>query len=222
MAQIWIQEEKITTDNLEEMGQYLRLNGDIRNLYFISDFSDEDNVEKNEKFLQEFLIAQNKYPIYITFVTYDDNEKDFIKYFSDNKLEYKLSYLEEQRTYYTLFKKHVYHPPCFTVKITDPGLIKSVLEETYWLPTQNEFYAISYSENLSFKLEDVKEWGKKKKLSIPNFQVNEQTTFITIFHDGAGFYLFSNEEKFSTLKNLCSHLPEGTVIKQINDTLISE
>ncbi|TLS35305.1 hypothetical protein [Pseudalkalibacillus caeni] len=61
---------------------------------------------------------------------------------------------------------------------------------------------------------------KKRERSIPIFNIDEGTTFITILHDGAGFHLFSNEEKYSNLDNLISNLPKGTVITQLNDTLI--
>lgn len=71
-----------------------------------------------------------------------------------------------------------------------------------------------------FKLEKVTEWIRKRERSISIFKIDEETTFITIFHDGAGFYLFSNKEKYSPLDNLISNLPKGTVITQINDTLV--
>jgi hypothetical protein len=64
--------------------------------------------------------------------------------------------------------------------------------------------------------------GRKKERSIPIFNINVETTFITIFHDGAGFYLFSNEEKYSAVESLCAHLPKGTVITQINDLLLKK
>lgn len=113
--------------------------------------------------------------------------------------------------------KHQYHPPCFTVKITDSNSLVLLLNETYWLPTQNEFYSISFSENLKFELREVKEWGGKRKRSIPIFKIEQETAFITIFHDGHGFYLFSNDDIDKIIKTL----PTGTVITQINDILVN-
>ncbi|MCY9140569.1 hypothetical protein [Peribacillus frigoritolerans] len=90
-----------------------------------------------------------------------------------------------------------------------------------WLPAENEFYSISFSDNLMFELGEVIEWGRKRKRSIPIFKTKGETTFITIFQDGAGFYLFSNDEKYFTLDKFISNLPRGTVITQINDTLVN-
>lgn len=220
MAEIWIQEEKLTEKFLDDVGHYIQLNGNIKSVYFIGEGTEGDYVELNKNFLHDFLITQDKYPLYLTFIAYDDHTDEFITLFNKNKIDYTLIKLEEMRTYYTFFKKHQYHPPCFTVKITDSRSLKLMLEETFWLPAQNEFYAISYSDNLFFRLRTVTEWGKKKNRSIPIFNTENDTTFITIFHDGNGFYLFSNEEKYSTVDNLCSNLPSGTVITQINETLI--
>ncbi|MDR0140050.1 hypothetical protein RFW18_20010 [Metabacillus idriensis] len=219
MAEIWIQEE-LTEKFLDEADHHMRVDGSIQSIYFMSEGTEGDYVERNQKFLQDFLIAQDKYPLYLTFIAYDDHTKDIVSLFKEKKIEYTLTQLEEKRTYYTLFKKHHYHPPCFTVKIMDSNILSFILEETYWLPAQNEFYSISYDRNLSFHLREIKEWGRKKERSIPVIHVGAKTTFITISHDGAGFYLFSNEDKYSTVNNLCSHLPEGTIITQINDTLL--
>lgn len=220
MAELWIQEEEITEEFLDGTGHHIRRNGNIKSVYFLCEGTEGDYVENNKRFLQDFLIAQEKYPLYLTFITYDDNTDECISFFKKNEIDYTLIHLEEKRTYYTAFKKHHYQPPCFTVKIKDLRSLILVLEETYWLPTQNEFYAIAYSDNLLFRLGNVIEWGKKKERSIAIFNTDEETTFITIFHDGNGFYLFSNQEKYLTLEGLCANLPKRTVITQINDTLV--
>ena len=86
----------------------------------------------------------------------------------------------------------------------------------------NEFYSLSYSENLSFELKRVKEWGRWKNVSIPIFKTEEDSTFITIFHDGAGFFLFSNEDRYSSIQKVCSTFPEDSRLVQINDQLIDQ
>ncbi len=220
MTEIWIQEEEITQEFLDGTGHHIKLNGNIKSAYFLCEGTKGDYVENNKIFLQDFLIVQEKYPLYLTFITDDDNTEELISLFNKNEIDYTLIHLEEKRTFYTALKKHQYQPPCFTVKIMDSSTLILVLEETYWLPTQNEFYAISYSDNLFFQLGNVTEWGEIKERSVAIFNADEETTFMTIFHDGNGFYLFSNQEKFSTVKSLCSNLPNGTVITQINDTLI--
>lgn len=78
MAEISIQEEKITEKFLDELGHYLRLNGKINSVFYISVDNEEDYVKQTKMFLQDFLIAQDKYPIYLTFITYDDNTDEFI------------------------------------------------------------------------------------------------------------------------------------------------
>ncbi|WP_102346388.1 hypothetical protein [Bacillus sp. Marseille-P3661] len=221
MAEIWIQEEKLTDTFLDNIGHYIKIEGNTQSIYFINECSEEDNyVDRNRRFLQDFLLFQNRYPIYVTFVSYDDNTEDFITLFKKNSIDYELNFLQEQRTYYTLFQKHKYHPPCFTVTIMEPRSLLLTIEETYWLPAQNEFYAISYSDNLLFQLARVKEWGRVKERSIPCFFTGVENTFITLFHDGDGFYLYSNEERYSTIGNLCSQLPRGTIIAQINDSVL--
>ncbi|MED4227828.1 hypothetical protein [Neobacillus cucumis] len=220
MAEIWIQEEKITEDFLNANGHHIKMDGKIKSVFFIGEGTEEDYVKHNLNFLQQFLITQNVYPLYLTFVCVDDYE-EIQTAFDNLAINYKIRFLDEVQTYWTAFKKVKYHPPYFTVKITDSRSLIYVLEETYWLAASlNEFYTISYSENLSFQLDTVIEWGKKRERSIPIFKIDENTTFITIFHDGNGFYLFTNQEKYSTVKSLCSNLPKGTVITQINDTLI--
>jgi len=56
------------------------------------------------------------------------------------QIDYSIMHLEEIRTYYTLFKKHRYHPPCFTATITDANVLAFIIKETYWRAEANEFY----------------------------------------------------------------------------------
>jgi hypothetical protein len=218
MAQIWINEEKINGEFLDNLGHYISFDGQLEKAYYLS----AEEFEQNQIFLQEFLIAQENYPVYITFLVYDDQEEEYKSLLERKGIEYKFTYLEEKRTYYDFTGRHQYHPPCFTAKVDDLESLRFLIGETYWLPAQNEFYFISYSDNLDFKQKAVREWGRKKQRSIPVVKILEKTTFITVSHDGQGFYLFSNDEKFLTLEELCSRLPEGTVITQINDTLVNE
>ena len=221
MPEIWIVEERIPKKFLDESGHHIRLNGDLKTAYFICANGEEDYIEENRNFLLKFLVHQNKYPLYITFIVYDEQDKEYITFLNENKIEFTLNHLDEKRTYYDFFGKHQYSPPCFTARVEDSESLALLLNETYWLPSQNEFYSISFSDNLQFVLGEVIEWGRKRKRSIPAFRIETDTTFITIFHDAAGFYLFSNEDKYNTLDQLAANLPEGTVITQINDRLVN-
>ncbi len=69
---------------------------------------------------------------------------------------------------------------------------------------------------------EFKEWGRWKNVSIPIFKTEEDTTFITIFHDGAGFFLFSNESRYSSIQKVRLTFPEGSRVVQINDQLIDQ
>ncbi|MCA1065737.1 hypothetical protein QTG56_00145 [Rossellomorea sp. AcN35-11] len=221
MSEIWIEDKPISKELLDESGHHVRLHGELDKAYYVNAHG-EDYIEENKNFLLTFFIHQNKYPLFVTFVVYDEQDEEYITFLNQNNIEFSLHYLEEKRSYYDLLGRHRYHPPCFTAKIHDPDKLALLLNETYWLPSQNEFYAISYSDNLVFELGEVMEWGRKRKRSIPTFNIDAETTFITIFHDGAGFFIFSNEDKFVPLEKFISNLPKGTVITQINDQMVDD
>ncbi|MGM1034815.1 MAG: hypothetical protein ACQEXK_20420 [Bacillota bacterium] len=220
MAEIWIKEERVSKKFLDDLGHHISLDEELDTAYFIA-ADGEDYVEENKNLLLDFLFSQNKYPLFISFIVYEDQTDEYIAFLKENKIDFTLNYLEEKRTYYDFFGKHQYHPPCFTAKIKDSNSLALILNETFWLPAQNEFYSISFSDNLMFELGEVIEWGRKRKRSIPIFKTKGETTIITICHDGAGFYLFSNDEKYFPLDKFISNLPRGTVITQINDTLVN-
>lgn len=221
MSEIWIIEEGISKKFLDELGHHIRLQGELETVYSVS-ADGEDYIEQNKDFLLEFLIHQNKYPLFVTFIVYDEQDEEYITFLKQNKIEFTLNYLDEKRSYYDFLGKHQYHPPCFTAKIKDSVSLALLLNETYWLPSQNEFYSISFSDNLLFESGEVIEWGRKKERSIPTFNIELDTTFITIVHDGAGFYLFSNGEKYFPLEKFLSTLPKGTILTQINDKLVTD
>ncbi|QNK49970.1 hypothetical protein H7F28_07005 [Brevibacterium sp. PAMC23299] len=220
MAEIWIKEERVSKKFLDDLGHHISLDEELDTAYFIA-ADGEDYVEENKNLLLDFLFSQNKYPLFISFIVYEDQTDEYIAFLKENKIDFTLNYLEEKRTYYDFFGKHQYHPPCFTAKIKDSNSLALILNETFWLPAQNEFYSISFSDNLMFELGEVIEWGRKRRRSIPIFKTKGETTIITICHDGAGFYLFSNDEKYFPLDKFISNLPRGTVITQINDTLVN-
>lgn len=221
-TKIWIQEEKATAEFLENIPGYIKINGNIKHVYYIGAHMDGNNDNVDQLFLQRFLLAQYKYPIYLTFVVFDNEEEDMMALLEKHHIPYSMIHLEEMGTYYTLFKKHRYHPPCFTIQIMDATVLEFILEETYWRAEANEFFCFSYGNNLQFELNTVTEWGRKKERSFAIFNGDTFTTYITIEHDGRGFYLFSNEEKYKSIESLCENFPEGCVITQINDQLIEE
>ncbi|MEN1935191.1 hypothetical protein AAIE21_06135 [Paenibacillus sp. 102] len=215
MTKVWIQKKEMNEHFLDRLNRSLKIYGHICAIYFISKGTEGDYVEENKIFLQNFLITNNTYPLYLTFTYYADYETI---QFTLDKLEitYTLNFLDEVQTYWTSNQHIHYHPPCFTIQIANSNELTLALEATFWIASQNEFYAISNSQNLFFSLETTYEFRRKKERSVPHFKTEKDTTFITIAHDGLGYYLFSNLEKYSTLESLCANLPKGTALEEID------
>ncbi|GAB1770464.1 hypothetical protein M3592_06965 [Priestia aryabhattai] len=221
MSEVWIQEEHLNDEFYSMVGHYVQIEGTLESVYFLSETAEavEDRDEQME-FLLDFLINQNRYPLYLTFLCDDVMAEEFEEEFNQLGIEYRCELVEEKQTYYTFFKRVTYHPRCFTLSMKDARTLSLALEHTFYLTNMNQFYSLSYSSNLRFELKKVKEWGRWKDVSIPIFKTEGDTTFITIFHDGAGFFLFSNEEEYSSIKKVCAILPEGSKVVQVNDKLI--
>ncbi|MCI0764053.1 hypothetical protein [Bacillus sp. TL12] len=213
MTQVWIQKEEMNEHFLDKLNRSLKIDGHISAIYFMSNGTEGDYVEHNKIFLQSFLITHNTYPLYLTFIYYDDYETIQSK-LDKLGINYTLTFLDELQTYWTSGQHIHYHPPCFTIQIDNSNALILALEATFWVAAQNEFYAISHSKNLSFPLETIYEFRRKKERSVPYFKTDKDTTFIMIAHDGLGYYLFSNLEKYETLESLCTNLPKGTVLKK--------
>lgn len=215
MEKVWVQKEEINEHFLNKLNRSLKIDGHISAIYFMSNGTEGDYVEHNKVLLQNLLITHNQYPLYLTFTYYHDHET--IQSTLDKlSINYSLTFLDELQTYWTSDQHIHYHPPCFTIQIDNPNALIFALEATFWVAAQNEFYAISDSQNLSFPLETIFEFRRKKERSVPHFKVEKDTTFITISHDGLGYYLFSNLEKYSKIESLCAHLPKGTVLEEID------
>ncbi|WP_176344234.1 hypothetical protein [Priestia aryabhattai] len=221
MSEIWIQQEQLNAEFDEMVGHYVQLEGPIDSVYFISETMESvDDRDEQREFLCDFLIKQYKYPLYLTFLCDDMMAEEFEEEFNQLGIEYRYELLEEKQVYYTFFKRVTYHPRRFTLLIKDARILSLALEHTFYLANMNQFYSLSYSKNLNFELQRVKEWGRWKNVSIPIFKTEEGTTFIIIFHDGAGFFLFSNEDRYSSIQKVCSTFPEGSKVVQINDQLL--
>lgn len=201
MSEIWIQLEQLNAEFDEMVGHYVQLEGPIDSVYFISETMESvDDRDEQREFLCDFLIKQDRYPLYLTFLCDDMMAEEFEEEFNQLGIEYRYELLEEKQAYYTFFKRVTYHPRRFTLLIKDARILSLALEHTFYLANMNQFYSLSYSENIRFELKRVKEWGRWKNVSTPIFKTEEDTTFITIFHDGAGFFLFSNEDRYSSIQ----------------------
>lgn len=54
---------------------------------------------------------------------------------------------------------------------------------------------------------------KEKPYMLPYFQMEEDSTVITTWHDGQGLNLYTSNERYKTLKSLISQLPKGTIVE---------
>lgn len=95
MAEIWIKEERVSKKFLDELGHYISLDGELDIAYFIA-ADGEDYVEENKNLLLDFLFFQNKYPLFISFIVYEDQTDEYITFLKENKIDFTLNYLEEK------------------------------------------------------------------------------------------------------------------------------
>ena len=207
MAEISIYEERISERFLTQ--QQFRIKGNLQVAYTVQTETDgEDELKHNKEFLLQFLTHQNKYPLFLTFEDYDDKYTNFLR---ENKLEFTLNVLKKTKN------KSDYY---FTVKIPDADTLAFLLNETYWLASQDNFYWLSFSANLVFELVKVKEWIMVMYRPAPTFEMDSNSTIITTDHDGLGFRLLSNEEKYETLESFLKNLPKDTTITYLNGDLV--
>lgn len=197
--------------------------GETPSIYSLSSVGSDDYVEWNRQFLVDFLSNQAIFPLYVSFIVYDDMLEEMVAQFREKGYEFTTELLEAKNYYWTDNKKIGYFPPCFRLVIPDVVTLDAVLRETYWLPAQNEFLSVSTVDNLRFIIREVP-LGKHKttKVADPTFRTDKPVTFITIEHDGQGFHLFSNEGKYATIEGLQQQLPENTVVCQVNDLFYEE
>lgn len=204
----------------EEDMHEVSFDGKTPRIYSLSSVGSEDYVEWNRQFLVDFLSKQAIFPLYISFIVYDEMLEEISAQFDDKEYKFTYELLEAKNYYWTDNKKIGYQPPCFRLVAPNVETLDAVLRETYWLPAQNEFLAVSTVNNLSFVTKEVL-LGKHKmtKVSDPTFSTDELVTFMTIEHDGQGFHLFSNEDKYATIEDVQKQLPENTVVCQVNEVV---
>lgn len=197
--------------------------GETPRVYSLSSVGSDDYVEWNRQFLVDFLCEQAVFPLYISFIVYDEMLEELAAKFDEKGYVFSTELLEAKNYYWTDNKQIGYLPPCFRLIIPNAETLDAVLRETYWLPAQNEFLSVSTVDNLRFVTKEVPLSKKKMtKVSDPTFRTDEPVTFITIEHDGQGFHLFSNEEKYKTIEDVQQHLPKNTVVCQVNDVFDEE
>lgn len=161
----------------------------------------------------KFLLAAKIFPLYLTFYLETDNAVEYLAGFDTLGVEYNVKYSLKKSIYYTSRRiKSSYQPAFITVKMLDINTLSRIINDTYILAVMNDFYAISSLDNMQFHY--------KKRTAV--IDLKPGSVYISMGHDGHGFYLFSNETRYSSIEMLVGNLPEGTEVTQINDKLIEE
>ena len=206
MARVFILEE--------QDGHDVEFKGEAPRNYLVLEMGADDYVERNRQLLYDFLCVQERFPLYLSFTVYEGMYEELHAMFCANHIEHTVETSEVKDNYSS------YYPHCFRVVVKDVIELELLLKETFWLPAQNEFYAISFTDNLWFVTKEVP-IGKKRttKVSVPTFKTDEPATFFIIEGDAQGFYLFSNEDGYATVDQLLKRFPEEATICQINDTM---
>jgi hypothetical protein len=214
MTNVWITEEELTSEFLNDLVYPITIKGD-NNPRAYGIFPD-GCVEEIQVYLKKFLISQDMFPLSLTYIPYE--EERYTALFKKLEIEYFLSQIKEAATYHDFYGEHTYHPSCFIVKIKDSATLALLLKETFQLAFENMLYVLTYSKSASFKSGPRNPDSRKSTHSITNFTFDSETTYITPCHDAQGFYLFTNDTKYKNIQSLCTNLPEGSVVTQINDT----
>lgn len=218
MAEIMIMEKEIIEKDTMNLGYPLEMGGELKTAYFI-DVSriEKDGANESKEFLLDFLIHQQVFPLYVNFVDEYALHEEHDAFFKQNKLSYVMLDLDVQfRSGEVKVRYREYHP-CYTITVQNAEELRLVLNKTYWLASENLFYTISNSDNLSFKLEEIKRWRLKLIRPIGVLTMHPNMTCFKIAHDGNGFYLLSNDDSYIPIEHLVTRLPKGTVISQINE-----
>ncbi|WP_445493237.1 hypothetical protein [Niallia sp. 03133] len=200
MTKIYITQEELNTDE-----EYILFDNvqKISKLYIgPSEYNDYD--DETRLFLYDFIRNQALFPIFLTFEPYNDLTEEIEYTFQKECVQYSLRFESTKNKSF----------PVFNVIINDPHSLKLTLEETFWIASSNQFYAFSFSDNISYKLAIKKGvLGGKKPYMLPCFNMKDTFTIIKLWHDGQGFNLYSNDTRYSTIEMLTNHLPNGTIIE---------
>ncbi|WP_084245044.1 hypothetical protein [Planomicrobium okeanokoites] len=109
--------------------------------WYIGPLDYEDYVDKTREFLSDFICAQDSFPVFLTFEPYSEQSVKLEKLLNDNAISYT-SRLEGigSRTF-----------PVFSIKLKGVQSLQLVLEETFWIAAANQFFAISFTDNGTYK-----------------------------------------------------------------------
>lgn len=199
MIKVYIEKESFNQDEefITFSGQYSNEN------FYIGPAESDDYDDNTREFLYEFLRGQSIFPVYIVFEPYSD------------VAERTISTLEKAHIQHTCIQNKVNSKKQTILKVVvkDDKKLKFLLEEFFWFAASNQFFSVSFSDNCSYHLVTRKGFiGKNRAYMIPNFHMHSNSTVITIFHDGFGVNIYSNDSKFSSIDNLAKSFPPNVEI----------
>lgn len=164
------------------------------------DHYDDDTL----KFLYDFICWQDRFPVFLTFEPYNDVKEELETAFQNKDISYSLTVESTQN------KKF----PVFHMMIKSADSLKYVLDEIFWMACSNQFCALSFSDNASYKPAMGKGlFGRKKPYMLPSFQMKDASTVMKIWHDAHGFNLYTSDKRYSTIESLATRLPPGTILE---------
>lgn len=208
MQELTIIERKHLFKEIENNLKNYCILGEIKKAYEITSY-DDLTINDNQKILIDFLVHQNVYPIVITFILSKNKSQDneIIGKMDSRKINYSINQCFENKNLF-------YY--CNAI-IKNEKDLKFLIKETYWMPAQNEFYNIIFKDKLNFTLKKYGNWLFSSNKFVPLIDMSTPNSFITIYGDGLGFILFSNEKKYESIEELKKNLLQKFDIDYLNE-----
>lgn len=200
MKEVWISED----------GDFSEIEDDGFYHFYLYKFEELDYQEENKQLLLDFLGKLDIFPLNVLVEGYDE-EEEMRQIFDNLGVSYTIEYFIDNRIYSTGGKTFTYHPPFFQIQASSLEELKLIFRETYHLATQNQFYGISFRNNVQLT--------SRNGYSFPKLSRNKDIAALKVGHDGQGFYFYSNMDALQKIEHVISMLPEGYVVTQTNDCM---
>lgn len=167
-----------------------------------SEYEDYDDTTRD--FLYSFICTQNSFPIFLLMEPYSDQLTELEKLLKDNDISFTFRVEGIQNKTFPVLK----------IMLKDAKALQLLLEATFWMAASNQFFALSFSDNGTYKSTKKNSiWKRENPYMIPFFHMKEAATVIRVWHDGRGFNLYTSDSRYRTFESLISHLPEGTLLE---------
>jgi hypothetical protein len=147
-------------------------------------------------------------PVYVIFSTYHDFE-DIEVLLKKLRQPYDIQRLADTCTVMIDGKTVRYHVPLFRMQVDCINALQEIIVQTFWLAESNCSYIISFSNNVRVTTQITKSMRNKHvETSILQIDMNVPATTMCMAHDADGFYLFSNEETYSSVEKVYNHFAD--------------